>query len=69
MLEHRFDRLALRLERVEVGPEDLHRERALEPGLRLVHGVFRRLGVIEADAGKCVKLLVHRGDQLGLGAD
>ena len=61
--------LPLLLEHVEVGAEDLHRERALEAGLGLVDRVFGRLGVVEGDAGEGLQLLVDRGDQLRLGAD
>ena len=42
----------LRLERLEVRPEDLHGQRALEPGLRLVDRVLGRLRVVEDDAGE-----------------
>ena len=37
---------------LQVGAEDLHGQGALQAGQRLIHGVFRRLGVIENDAGK-----------------
>ena len=50
----------------EVRTEHLHRQRALEPGLRLVDGVLGRLGVVEDDAGKGRELLVDGVDQLGL---
>ena len=67
LLEDLLDRLALVLQRVQVGPEDLDRQRALQPGLRLVDRVLRRLGVVEDDAGKRLQLLVDGRDQLRLG--
>ena len=69
VLEHVLDRLALLLERVEVRPEHLHRERALQAGLGLVDRVLGRLGVVEGDAGEGCELVVDRLDQLRLGAD
>ena len=50
MLEHRLDRLALLLERAEIGAEHLHRKRALQARLGLVDGVLGRLGVVEGDS-------------------
>ena len=52
ILKDLLDRFAFRLQRIEVRPEHLDRQRTLETGLRLVHRVFRRLCVIEYDAGK-----------------
>ena len=39
-------------ERLEIGAENLDRQRALETGLGLVHRIFGRLRVVEDDAGK-----------------
>ena len=65
-VQHPLDRPPLRLQHLEVGTEDLHRQRALEPGLGLVDRVLGGLGVVEGDAGKGGELLVDGLDQLGL---
>ena len=65
-LEDLLDGLALLLQRLQVGAEHLDGERAFQAGLRLVHRVFGRLGVVEDDAGKGRELLVDRVDQSGL---
>ena len=49
-------------------PNTLTASALFKPGLGLVHGVFRRLGVVEGDAGKRLELPVDGLDQLGLGA-
>ena len=51
-LEQDLDRLALLLERIEVGAIDLDSERALEARLGLINRVLRWLGVIEGDSGE-----------------
>ena len=48
---------------------DLHGQRALQAGERLIHRIFGRLRVVEDDAGKGLQLLVDGGDQFLLGAD
>ena len=55
LLQHLLDRLALLLERLQVGAEHLDGQRALQAGLRLVHRIFGRLGVVEGDAGECLR--------------
>ena len=63
-----LDGFALLLQRIQIGAEDLDGQGALQARFRLIHRVFRRLGVIEGDAGKCLELLVDGLDQAGLGA-
>ena len=50
----------LLLERLQIGAENLDRQRALQAGLGLVHGIFGRLGVVEDDPGKRGQLLLDR---------
>jgi hypothetical protein len=67
--EDRLDLPCLLLQHVEVRPENLDVERALESGLRLVHRIFRGLGVVERDSGKAVEQDVERVNQRRLVAD
>ena len=67
-LQDLLDGLALLLQRIQIGAEDLDGQRALQAGFRLVHRIFRRLGVVENDSGKGLELLVDGLDQPGLGA-
>jgi hypothetical protein len=68
LLQHLLDGLALLLQRVQIGAEDLDGQRAFQAGFRFVHGVLGRLGVVEDDAGKGLELLVDGLDQRRLGA-
>ena len=61
--DHALHGVRLGLERREIGAENLHGEGALEAGLRFVHRVLGRLGVVEDDAGKCLQLLLNRVDR------
>ena len=64
--QHFAHRFGLALERLQTGPEDLDGERALQPGLRLVHRILGRLREVEDDPGKGVELLLDRVHELGL---
>ena len=57
-LEDLLDGFSLLLQRLQVGTEDFDGQRAFQAGLRLVHRIFRRLGVIEGDAGECLELAI-----------
>ena len=61
-----LDGLALLLKNLQIGTEHFDGQGALEPGFGFVHGVFRRLGVVEGDAGKAFQLAVDRRDQVRL---
>ncbi len=52
LLQHVFDGPALLLQRVQVGAENFDGQGAFQSRFRFVHGVFRRLGVVEDDSGK-----------------
>ena len=52
LLQHLLDGLAFLLQHIEVGAEDLHRQRAFQAGLGFIDRVLGRLGVVEDDAGK-----------------
>ena len=52
VFQNALDRLALGLERIEVGAEYLHRKRALEARFGLIDRVLGGLRVVEGDARK-----------------
>ena len=52
LLQDLLDGLAFHLQRLQVGAENLDGQCALQTRFGLVDRIFRRLGVIEIDAGK-----------------
>ena len=64
-----LDLHGLVLKDVQIVAIDLDRQRTLQTGQRLVHRIFRGLGVVEDDSRKGAEFLVDGGDQLFLVAD
>ena len=68
-IQHAPDLESFALQHIEVGTENLDRQRALQPGEGFVHGVFGGLRVIEDHAGKRRQLLLQIFNEIRLGVN
>jgi hypothetical protein len=57
------------LKDIQIVAVNLHCQRTLQTGQRLIDCIFRGLGVVEDDAGECTELLVDSRDQFFLVMD